>query len=69
MTGQKNLPKEMPDMYSPGSEQEAILCLDNMALAWGNSKPAVLWLMEQLLNDQPPKKAPAAKLKKVTRNA
>lgn len=63
LTGQKNLPKEMPDMYSPGSEEEAILCLDNMALAWGNSKPAVLWLMEQLMKDMPAKKASASKLK------
>lgn len=65
MTGQRNLPKEMPEMYSPGSEQEAILCLDNMALAWGNFKPAVLWLMEQLSSDTSPKKAPTVKPKKV----
>jgi tetratricopeptide (TPR) repeat protein len=63
LTGQKNLPKEMPDMYSPGSEEEAILCLDNMALAWGNFRPAVLWLMEQLMKDMPAKKAPVSKLK------
>jgi len=38
MTGQKNLPREMPDMYSPGSEQEAILCLDNML--WRGAIPS-----------------------------
>jgi len=63
LTGQKNLPKEMPEMYSPGSEDEAILCLDNMALAWGNFKPAIPWLMEQLMKDMPAKKASASKLK------
>ena len=63
LSGPKNLPGEMPDMYSPGSEEEAILCLDNMALAWGNFKPAILWLMEQLIKDKAPKKTPAAKLR------
>ncbi len=63
LTGQKNLPKEMPDMYSPGSKEEAILCLDNMALAWGNFPPALVWLMEQLMMDKAPNNAPAARLK------
>jgi len=63
LSGPKNFPGEMPDMYSPGSEEEAILCLDNMALAWGNFKPAILWLMEQLIKDKAPKKTPAAKLR------
>jgi tetratricopeptide (TPR) repeat protein len=63
LSGPKNLPGEMPDMYSPGSEEEAILCLDNMALAWGNFKPAILWLMEQLIKDKAPKKTPAAQLR------
>jgi len=63
LSGPKNFPGEMPDMYSPGSEEEAILCLDNMALAWGNFKPAILWLMEQLIKDKAPKKTPAAQLR------
>jgi hypothetical protein len=53
----------MPGMYSPGSEEEAILCLDNLALAWGNFKPASFWLMEQLMKKAAQKKSAAAKLK------
>jgi tetratricopeptide (TPR) repeat protein len=63
LSGQRNFPKGMPDMYSPGSEEEAILCLDNMMLAWGKHKDAVFWLMDQLMKFQVPKKAPAAKLR------
>jgi len=63
LSGQRKFPKSMPGMYSPGSEEEAILCLDNLALAWGNFKPASFWLMEQLMKEAAPKKSPAAKLK------
>ena len=66
LSGQKKLPGHMPDSYSPGSEEEAILCLDNLALAWGNFKPASFWLMEQLMKEAVPKKSPAAKLKIVS---
>ena len=48
LTGQKNMPKYLPNMYSPGSEDEAILCLDNMVLAWAEHQPALVWLMEQI---------------------
>jgi tetratricopeptide (TPR) repeat protein len=63
LSGQKKLPSQMPGSYSPGSEEEAILCLDNLALAWGNFKPASLWLMEQLMKEAAPMKSPAGKLK------
>jgi tetratricopeptide (TPR) repeat protein len=62
LSGQKKLPRHMPASYSPGSEEEAILCLDNLAVAWGNFKPASLWLMDQLMKEAAPKNAPAAKL-------
>jgi tetratricopeptide (TPR) repeat protein len=67
LSGQRNLPKGMPDMYSPGSDEEALLCLDNMMLAWSKHKEAVSWLMDQLIKFEVPKKAPAAKLR-IVRN-
>jgi hypothetical protein len=49
LSGKKNLPKEMPQMYSPGSEEAAVLVLDNMSFAWAEHKEALFWLMEQLM--------------------
>jgi len=48
-SGKKSLPKEMPQIYSPGSEEEAVLVLDNMSFAWAEHKEALLWLMVQLM--------------------
>jgi tetratricopeptide (TPR) repeat protein len=47
MSGKKALPKSLPEMYSPGSEEEAILCLDSMSAAWAAHQNAVSWLAEQ----------------------
>jgi tetratricopeptide (TPR) repeat protein len=47
LMGRKPIPKSMPEMYSMGSEEEAILCLDNLLAAWANHKGAVLWVAEQ----------------------
>ena len=63
LSGQKNFPKQMPDSYSPGSEDEALICLDNLALAWANSRPASFWLLDQLAKDAVKKVASASKLK------
>jgi tetratricopeptide (TPR) repeat protein len=59
MTGQRALPKEMPEMYSMGSDEEAVMVLDNMSLAWAEHKEAVFWLMDQLMAGKPQKKATA----------
>jgi tetratricopeptide (TPR) repeat protein len=59
LSGQKGLPKQMPGMYSPGSDDEAILVLDNMSLAWAKHKEAVFWLMEQLMAGKVQEIAPA----------
>jgi tetratricopeptide (TPR) repeat protein len=67
LSGQKRLPKQIPEMYSPGSDEEALLCFDNMMLAWSKHKEAVFWLMDQLMKFEVPKKAPAAKLR-IVRN-
>jgi lipopolysaccharide biosynthesis regulator YciM len=65
LSGQKGIPKEMPEMYSPGSDEEAVLVLDNMSLAWAEHKDALLWLMEQLMAGAALKAAPARSGKRV----
>jgi tetratricopeptide (TPR) repeat protein len=55
LTGQKAPPKEMPDSYMLGSEEEAIICLDNLAGAWAEHTETALWLAGQLLGSDPPK--------------
>jgi hypothetical protein len=67
LSGRKGLPKEMPEMYSMGSEEEAVILLDNMSFAWGKHNEAVFWLMDQLMKDKGTKHAPAVKLKLMSR--
>ena len=57
-TGQRRIPKAMPEMYSPGSEEEAVLVLDHMSFAWAEHKEAVFWLMDQLKETIVQKKTP-----------
>jgi tetratricopeptide (TPR) repeat protein len=66
LSGQKGLPKQLPEMYSMGSDEEAVILLDNMSFAWAEHKEAVFWLMEQLMNDKGMKKTPATKLRIVS---
>jgi tetratricopeptide (TPR) repeat protein len=47
MTAQTPIPKEMPETYSPGSEEEAVLCMDGVGRAWAQHKEAVFWLLDQ----------------------
>jgi tetratricopeptide (TPR) repeat protein len=61
LSWQKALPKQMPEMYSMGSDEEAVILLDNMSFAWGEHKEAVFWLMEQLIKVKAPAKSPATK--------
>ena len=51
LSGQKGIPKEMPEMYSPGSEEEAILCMDMLAAAWVTQKEALFWLLDHFAAD------------------
>jgi tetratricopeptide (TPR) repeat protein len=48
LTGQRKMPKSMPGSYALGSEEEAIICADLLAEAWGRHKEALLWLIKQL---------------------
>ena len=65
LSGRKKLPKAMPEMYSPGSEEEAILVLDNISFAWAEHKEAAFWLMDQLMNGHAQKTAPSATINKL----
>ncbi|MGC9159724.1 MAG: tetratricopeptide repeat protein [Terracidiphilus sp.] len=47
LSARKPIPKVMPEMYSPGSEEEAILCMEILAAAWVEHKDALFWLLEQ----------------------
>jgi tetratricopeptide (TPR) repeat protein len=65
LSGQKKMPEYLPNMYSPGSDEEAILCLDNMIVAWTESEPALIWLIGQIAQDAVPGKTKAGKPKVV----
>jgi tetratricopeptide (TPR) repeat protein len=51
LAARKTLPKHPPEMYSPGSEEEAVLSLDYLSGAWAAHKEAVFWLLDQLAAD------------------
>lgn len=48
LTAGKPLPDGPPEMYSPGSEEEAFLVLSNLSDAWAAHKEAVCWLFDEL---------------------
>jgi tetratricopeptide (TPR) repeat protein len=48
LTAQKPLPEEPPEMYSPGSEEEAVLSLGYLSGAWAEHKDAAHWLFDRL---------------------
>ena len=54
LTGQRELPTSMPDYYSLGSDEEAVICLDSIAAAWTNHPAAIAWLMDRLRASAPP---------------
>ncbi|MGH9592105.1 MAG: tetratricopeptide repeat protein, partial [Bryobacteraceae bacterium] len=47
LTQKKALPLEMPEMYSMGSEEEAVLVLSYLSGALAEQKEASLWIFEQ----------------------
>lgn len=47
LIGQKRLPKELPEMYSPGSEEEAVLCMTYLRRAWAAHREASDWIRNQ----------------------
>ena len=53
LSASKKLPGEMPAMYSPGSEEEAVLCMENLMGAWAKHRDALFWLLDRLLGSAP----------------
>jgi tetratricopeptide (TPR) repeat protein len=52
LTELKPLPKELPELFSVGSEGEAVMCLNYMGGAWAEHGEAVRWLFAQLEKDK-----------------
>lgn len=48
LTGRKKPPRHSPDLYSPGGESEAIICVHEIGLAWERHPDAVHWLRARL---------------------
>ena len=48
LTLRKELPREMPEMYELGSDEEAVLCLTYLSGAWAKQIEAGRWLVNQL---------------------
>jgi tetratricopeptide (TPR) repeat protein len=48
LTARKPLPEDPPEMYSPGSKEEAVLVLSNLSGAWAAHKEATFWLFDEL---------------------
>ena len=53
MSAQRTFPKDMPDSYAMGSPEEAIISLEGLAPAWLEHPEAMLWLLTQILAEQP----------------
>jgi hypothetical protein len=47
LTGQKKLPRSLPDSYSLGGEDEAVICMDVLGRAWIGHRGALIWLLRQ----------------------
>lgn len=61
ITARKPLPEDPPEMYSSGSEEEAVLLLSNLGDAWAAHKEATFWLFDELQAEgkHQPKRSPA----------
>jgi tetratricopeptide (TPR) repeat protein len=53
LTGGKRLPRTMPDMYSPGSIEEAQLCLETLSGPLAVHRESLFWIMERLFSSIP----------------
>lgn len=62
LTGKRPPPKDMPDAYSRGSEEEAVICMVMLAVAWAEHPAAVSWLWKQVGFRPAPGQVPQGKL-------
>lgn len=44
LAGRRPLPRTIPEYYSPGQEDEAIVCADDLCAAWQHHPAAIEWL-------------------------
>jgi tetratricopeptide (TPR) repeat protein len=51
-SGEKEQPLELPESYTLGSNEEAIICMDNMGAAWVKNPDALMWLVKQLVGEK-----------------
>jgi tetratricopeptide (TPR) repeat protein len=65
LTAQRPIPETDPEMYSMGSEDEAVLCMNWVGRAWSTHKEAVFWLMDQQAAKRQPAILSKAALKRV----
>ena len=65
LVGKQPVPRTSPEMYSPGSKEEAVLCMDNVGRAWALHKDAVFWLHDQHETALPPRTPSKAALKRI----
>lgn len=49
LTGQKIVPRELPDSYSLGSKEEALICLGATADAWAAHPKVLIWLLTKVV--------------------
>ena len=52
----RTLPESLPDTYSLGSEEEAVLCVANLMGAWVKHQDALFWLLDQFYLPASPRK-------------
>ncbi len=45
LTGQRTVPRELPDSYALGTNEEALVCLEELAAAWAAHPKALIWLL------------------------
>ncbi len=55
-SAQRPFPKDLPDMYSLGSKEEAEFCVIELAQAWAAHQDAIFWLLDRLAGSAAPKK-------------
>jgi tetratricopeptide (TPR) repeat protein len=66
LTGRSPMPPQLPDSYRPGSKEEAILCVEQIADAWGQSPGALEWLRK---NTKPRRPATRSEKKSTKKSA
>ena len=52
LTGKKRPPKKMPEMYSLGSEEEALICLELLSDALTAHPEALVWILKQFIAEE-----------------